>query len=323
MAERDYYEVLGTSRQATADDIKKAYRSLARKFHPDVNPGDKTAEAKFKEIQQAYDVLSNPEKRSLYDQVGHAAFQGYGSAGPRPQATEWGDQAGGGFESVNINLDDILSGNAHGGGFGGIFEELLGRSRGARSASSSRSRTQSEPSAHAKLTIPFLTAAVGGETSIQIEHEGGTRETLNVRIPPGIETGGKLRIKGRAGKAAGGKPRAPITIEVEVEPHPYFVREGRNLIVEAPVTIAEAVLGGKIEVPTLDGMKLLTVPPGSSSGRKLRLKGRGVPAWKDKPAGDLLVSLKIVVPKSIDETGRELIERFSKLYPENPRQGAW
>ena len=276
MPERDYYEVLGVARDATPEAIKKAYRALARKHHPDVNPGDKSAEAKFKELQQAYDVLADQEKRARYDRYGHAAFEGMAAAGPRASATEWASRYGEpGFDSVD--LSDLLGsfGGAHAGEQAGhsIFEDLMGRVRGGRSGRQRTGRTL-----EASLTIPFLTAVRGGETTIEIQRGTGKHESLVVKIPPGIDTGAKLRLKGQGEPGTKGTPAGDLTIIVDVQPHPYFKREGRNLQVEVPITVSEAILGAKIDVPALDGMKSLTIPPGSSSGLKLRLKGQGIPA---------------------------------------------
>lgn len=322
MAKRDYYEVLGVARDATPEAIKKAYRALARKYHPDMNPGDKTAAAHFNEVQQAYDVLSDKEKRARYDQYGHAAFDGMAAAGARPGGAQWtthfGDQD---FEGVD--LSDLFSNLGRGtraeSGAGGIFEDLLGRVRPGRTG---RQRAGGR-GLEANLSIPFLTAVRGGETTIQIDRGGAKPESLVVKIPPGIETGAKLRLKGQGERGPKGSSAGDLTITVHVEPHLYFTREGRNLSVEVPVTVAEAVLGAKIEVPTLSGMKALTIPAGSSSGLKLRLKGQGIPASLGKPEGDLYVVLKVVVPKKVDAESRQLIQQFAEKNPHNPRAGLW
>jgi curved DNA-binding protein len=338
MSDRDYYEVLGVARDASADEIKKAYRKLARTHHPDVNPGDKTAEARFKEAQQAYDILSNPEKRSLFDRYGTAAFEGVSAAGPRapgPGTADWTvNQGGPGF---NFDFGEFFgpggpgAGTVPGGGVGGgaedvhgggsLFEELIGRVRGGRGG-----RRPAGPRAghnlEASLTIPFLTAVRGGETTIEIERDG-RHETLVVKIPPGVETGAKLRLRGQGEVGEAGANRGDLTIVVDVTPHPYFHRDGRNLQVEVPITIAEAVLGAKVDVPTLDGLKSLTIPPGSSSGQKLRLRGQGVPASGAKPEGDLFLILKVVAPKAVDDTSRRLIREFDERNPLQPRASLW
>jgi curved DNA-binding protein len=326
MPQRDYYEILGVARDATPEAIKKAYRALARKYHPDVNPGDKTAESSFKEVQQAYDILSDKEKRDHYDRFGDSAFEGMAATGPRSGATDYSFRFGEpGFESVDFSQffgpmggrgAPTQEAEAHGGA--GIFEDLLGRMRTGRSG---RARIGREMEAH--LTIPFLTAVRGGETTIEIQRGEGKHESLVVKIPPGVDTGAKLRLKGRGEPGPKGAPAGDLTIHVTVEPHPYFQRDGRNLQVEVPITVGEAILGAKIDVPTVDGLKSLTVPAGSSSGQKLRLKGQGIPASGGKPAGDLFVILKIVVPKNLDESNRRLIEEFSQRNPYNPRAKLW
>jgi DnaJ-class molecular chaperone len=321
MAQRDYYEILGVARDAAPEAIKKAYRGLARKYHPDVNPGDKAAEARFKEVQQAYDVLSDQEKRSRYDRYGHAAFEGMAAAGARPGAGEWTVHYGEpGFET--IDLTDLFGAAGSEGrraaGGGGVFEDLLGRMRSSASARPRSSRT-----IEADLHIPFLTAVRGGETAVEIQRGSGKREKLVVKIPPGVDTGAKLRLKGQGEPGPRGVAAGDLTITVHVDPHPYFTREGQNLAVEVPITVSEAILGAKIDVPGLDGMKSLTIPPGSSSGQKLRLKGQGIPAAGSKNLGDLFVVLKIVVPKTTDAAGRRLIQEFAERNKYNPRAGLW
>ncbi len=327
MPERDYYDVLGVSRDATPEQIKKAYRGLARKYHPDVNPGNKDSERLFKEAQEAYDILSDPEKRAMYDQYGMAGFQGMGAAGPRSGASEWSArQAGPGYE--NFDFSEFFGPGGPGGATvggaeagGGIFEEILGRvrgGRGGRRAASARPGREIE----APLTIPFLTAVRGGETTITLDR-GGQHETLSVKIPPGTDTGSRLRLKGKGEPSPFGGQAGDLTIRIQVEPHPYFRRDGRDLAVDVPVTIGEAVLGAKIDVPTLDGKKTLTIPPGSTSGQKLRLRGQGIPAAGTKPAGDLFVVLKVAVPKSVDDESRRLIEQFEARNPMRPRDGLW
>ena len=331
MPDRDYYEVLGVARDATPDAIKKAYRTLARKHHPDVNPGDKSAEAKFKEAQTAYDVLSDAEKRALYDRYGAAGFEGFAAAGPRAGAAEWAARqagpGGAGFENFDFSqfFGPGVAGFQHPAEEaegGGIFEDLISRVRGGKGARRSAGPRPGR-SLEAHLTIPFLTAVRGGETSIEVQREDERRETLVVKIPPGIESGAKLRLRGQGEPGEKNAPRGDLTIHVAVDPHPYFNREGRNLTVEVPVTIAEAALGAKIDAPTLAGPRSLNVPPGTSSGQKLRLRGQGVPASGGKPDGDLFIILKVVVPKKIDDTSKQLIREFADRNPQDPRAGLW
>jgi DnaJ-class molecular chaperone len=299
---RDYYEVLGVPRDAAEADIKKAYRKLARQHHPDRNPGDKQAEARFKEVQEAYEVLSDEKKRKQYDRfgfVGPESAPGGAGAGP----FRWGGGEGpGGFEFGNIDLGDL--GNLFGqfgrmGGVGGdAAEAFAGRTRG-------RGRRARPPAAEAEVRIPFLQAALGGKVTLQVDgHE------LELTVPAGVEDGQKLRL---GGQGPGG---ADLIVRLRVEPHPYFRREGHNVVLEVPLTVAEAVLGARVDVPTLDGTHLtVKVPPGTSSGARLRLRGKGI------AGGDQLVEVKVVVPKEVDARGRELIEEFARLYPQNPRAG--
>jgi curved DNA-binding protein len=292
---RDYYDVLGLSKTASEDDIKKAYRKLARDHHPDRNPGDKQAEARFKEIQQAYDVLSDNKKREQYDRYGfvgpESGFPG-GEGGP----FRWG---GGGFEGMDAGqAEEILSQLF--GGAGGMGD-LFGR-RGRTGAGPRRRRAAEEPTT-AEVTIPFETAAAGGRVTLDV----GGRE-IEVKVPAGVEEGKTLRV---AGQGAGG---GDLLLRLRVAPHPYFRREGNDLILEVPLSLAEAVLGAKVDVPTLDGTRLtVTVRPGTSSGTRLRLRGKGI---KD---GDQYIQIKVVVPAPRDERSRELIEEFARLNPQSPR----
>jgi curved DNA-binding protein len=325
MPERDYYEVLGVARDATPEAIKKAYRVLARKHHPDVNPGDKTAEAKFKEVQQAYDVVSDADKRARYDRYGDAAFEGMAAAGPRTGASNFTfhfGEPGSGAENIDFSQ---FFGNMGGSAVdeeeagGGLFEDLLGRMRtGGRTGRARSGRPMEAP-----LSIPFLTAIRGGETTIELQRGGGRTETLVVKIPPGVETGSKLRLKGRGEPGGKGAPAGDLTIVITVEPHPYFRREGRDLLVDVPITVGEAILGARVDVPAPDGLKSLAIPAGTSSGQKLRLRGQGLPASGSKPAGDLFVVIKIVVPKGVDDESRQLIEEFSRRNSYQPRAGLW
>jgi DnaJ-class molecular chaperone len=325
MPDRDYYDVLGVSRDATADQIKKGYRKLARAHHPDVNPGNKESELKFKEAQQAYDVLSDSEKRALYDRYGEAGLSGAGAGpGPRAGASEWTARAAGpGFENVDFSSffgPGFQPGSPHGGATvdddqgGGIFEEILGRVRGGRGAR--RARPRPEPT-EAAVTIPFLTATQGGETPITLSGPDGRAESLVIKIPPGTETGSKLRLGGKG--ADGGD----LIIRVTVDAHPYFRREGRDLLIDVPLTVSEAALGTKVDIPTLGGTRTVPIPAGTSSGQRLRLRGQGVPASGTKPAGDLFVVAKIVLPKTIDPDSRMLIEQFAERNPMKPREGIW
>jgi DnaJ-class molecular chaperone len=293
---RDYYEVLGLAKDASEADIKKAYRKLARQHHPDRNPGDKAAEARFKEVQEAYDVLSDKTKRSQYDQFGFAGPNGAGG-GPGAGPFQW---HGSGFDTGSFQAEDLgeilrqfgMGGMGGAGGEEGPFGRRKGRSRRAQ-----------PQDAEAEAAIPFMTAAQGGKVTLSINGS-----EVEVKVPPGIEEGKKLRL---GGQGPGG---GDLFIKLHIEPHPYFQREGNNIILEAPLSLTEAVLGTKLDVPTLDGSHLtVKVPAGTSSGSRLRLRGKGI------NGGDQLIEIKIVVPKVEDSRSRELIEEFARLHPQNPR----
>ena len=301
----DFYATLGVPRGASEADIKKAYRKLARQYHPDRNPGDKQAEARFKEIQSAYDVLSDKTKREQYDRFGTTGGPG-GFPGGSPFGG--GDAGGGGGSPFgNINPEDLSDLFRQFGGMGGMGggvqldpEELFG----GRRPRGSRTRRPAQPrEVEAETTIPFETAANGGSIGLGIDdHE------LQVKVPAGVEEGQRLRL---AGQAPGG---GDLYVRLHVEPHPYFRREGKDIILEAPISAPEAMLGAKIDVPTLDGSRLtVKVPAGASSGARLRLRGRGA------AGGDQLIELKIVAPAATAGRGRELIEEFSRLHPMDPR----
>jgi curved DNA-binding protein len=288
---RDYYEVLGVPRNASEADIKKAHRKLARQYHPDRNPGDKQAEARFKEVQEAYDVLNDKAKREQYDRFG---FAGPGRGGQGPFRAEGGP---GGFEFQGINPEDLESILGAFGG-GGFTEGFGRRARG-------RARTARPPeSVEAEVAIPFLKAALGGTVSLNVDGRA-----IELRVPAGVEEGKKLRL---AGQGPGG---GDLLVRIKIEPHPYFRREGNNVILDVPISVTEAILGAKVDVPTLDGTHLtVTVPPGTSSGARLRLRGKGI------AGGDQFIEIKIVAPKTHDERSRELIEEFARLHPQNPRE---
>lgn len=295
MARKDYYEILGVSRTALGKEIKAAYRRLARKYHPDVNKGDKQAEEKFKEVAEAFAVLSDKEKRAKYDHGGHAAF-------------------GAGFDPfAGFDIHDFEFGQ---GDISSIFEIFGGRGRGrARAGGRSRIRPRRGADLKLELRVPFLQAVNGGTVEIGVPRGGAGAETMSVRLPAGLEDGGTLRLAGRGQAGIHGGPPGDAFLTVRVEPHPFFRREGRNLYVDVWIGLARAALGGKSDVPTLDGRATITIPAGTRSGQKLRLKGRGVPAGAKRPVGDLFAVIQIQPPAKLDERSKELLEEFEKLNP--------
>jgi curved DNA-binding protein len=297
MARKDYYEILGVSRTATDKEIKAAYRRLARKYHPDVNKGEKRAEEKFKEVAEAFAVLSDKEKRAKYDHGGHAAF-------------------GAGFDPfAGFDMRDFEFGQ---GDISSIFEifGFGGRGRGrARGGARPRIRPRRGGDLKLEMQVPFMQAVNGGTVEIGVPRGAGTPDTMKVRLPAGIEDGGTLRLAGRGQAGIHGGPPGDAFLTVRVEPHPLFRREGCDLYVDVWVGLARAALGGKSEVPTLDGRATITIPAGTRSGQKLRLKGRGVPAAGARSAGDLFAVIQIRPPAELSERSRELLEEFDRLNP--------
>jgi molecular chaperone DnaJ len=312
--DKDFYAVLGVSKDVSDADLKKTYRKLARTYHPDSNQGDTAAEAKFKEVSEAYAVLSDKEQREEYDQI-----RAMGS-GARFTA---GGQGAGGFEDVfsafgqgrgrqqtPADFEDIFSMfEQQGGRFGsGRFGQPSGGFRGYGGPSRGADVT-------ARTTVDFVTATKG--ETITLQGEDGA--PFKVKIPAGVSDGQKIRLRGRGRPSPDGGENGDIVVAVAVRPHPVFTREGLNLRVTVPVTFTEAALGATIEVPTLGGDPVkLRVAPGTPSGRVLRVKGRGVQSAKG--TGDLLAEVQVAVPSHLDEAAREALERFHELEPkENPR----
>jgi DnaJ-class molecular chaperone len=308
MSKRDYYETLGVPRGASAEEIRKAYKKLARTEHPDARPDDPGAQKRFAEITEAWEVLSNPEKKARYDQFGHG-FQGggnpfQGGGNPFQGGHPFQEFTGGG----SVDLEDLL-----GGMFGG------GRRGGGRGGG----RARRGEAARAEITVGFEVAAEGGEHGLTLQ-SGSQVEHITVKIPAGIEDGKTIRLAGQGNPGAGGGPAGDLLVTVHIAPHPWFRREGLNLVVDVPVTITEAALGGKIDVPTLsEGEFLLSIPPGTSSGRRLRLKGKGVRNARTGERGDLFAVVRVAIPAELGEESKMLLRRLAELHPENPRQGIW
>jgi molecular chaperone DnaJ len=361
----DYYEILGVSRSASLSEIKKSYRKLARKYHPDLNPGDKNAEARFKDISQAYEVLKDPEKRKQYDTFG---------------------RVGGNFrdfrKASNFNgFDFDTTGSSS---FGDIFETIFGSGFRSQAGRKARKKERGEDLMYA-MTLGFLDAVKGIETPIQIVRkemcttcsgkgiEAGSSETvcsacngaghiqqqtgfmkfatpctncggsgylpgppcrtcggdgrvekvtrIKVKIPAGVADNSKVRINGKGNVGKYGGPPGDLIITINVAPHPFYKRNDSNLEIVLPVTYAEAALGARVQVPTLDGTTLLKIPPAITSGQKLRLKGKGIANPKTRVRGDMVIEIKIVPPSTKDIEVRKLLQQIEEIAPYNPREG--
>ncbi|HVB59211.1 MAG TPA: molecular chaperone DnaJ [Candidatus Acidoferrales bacterium] len=373
---QDYYELLGVGRKAPAKELRAAYRKLARKYHPDLNPGDKSAEEKFKQIQEAYEVLSDAKKRQMYDQFG---FNVPGPGGAPSSGTGYGGAA---TEDIHFDFGGFdFGGGAAGGGasFRDIFSQVF---RGSQAAHATRDR---EPGGDLEYQIDIgfgeamhgtvkklsftrldvcnvchgsgvapgdekacptcggsgQVTQVSGKMRFQITCSrcGGTgklqtmcrncsgegrvprMETLDVRIPPGAHTGSRVRVAGRGNAGMHGGPPGDLYIIMNVEPHPFFERRGDDLYTLVPITVAEASLGAKVEVPTIDGRAQVRIPPGTNSGKRLRLREKGAPSARHPgKRGDQIVEVQVVVPKPEDERVRNLLRELSKIDPEDPRK---
>jgi DnaJ-class molecular chaperone len=306
MAE-DPYKTLGVKREASADEIRRAYRKLAKKHHPDLNPGNKAAEDRFKAIASAYDILSDPEKRGRFDRGEIDA-----SGQERPEQQFYRGYAEG-AEGRRYR------GASPGGGAGAEFPEDLGdilgeffRARGGREGESIRMRGRDQAY---QLTVDFLDA-VNGATRRLTMPDG---KELDVTIPPGVDDGQVLRLRGQGGPGAGGGPPGDALIEIRITPHKLFRREGNDIHIELPVTLQEAVLGARIAVPTPRGSVTMTIPKHSDTGTRLRLRGRGVAAHAGRPAGDEYVTLKVFIGKP-DEALEEFLREWKPKEPFDPRR---
>jgi molecular chaperone DnaJ len=369
---QDYYELLGVSRKAVQKEIRQAYRKLARKYHPDLNPGDKSSEEKFKQVQEAYDVLSDSKKRQMYDQFG---FDTPGTGG-MPSGPSAGD--------VHFDFGGFdFAGGAGQSGGGPSFRDLFSQFfRGGGAAAEAPSHAEPGSSLEYQIEISFWEAVRGTVKKLTISrldtctecrgtgavgqpqtctacggsgqvtqtsgkmrfnltctHCGGTgrtrnicrvcggegrvrrADTIEIRIPAGVQTGSRVRVPGRGNAGTAGEPPGDLYIITDVQPHPFFDRRGDDLYTTVPITVTEATLGAKIEVPTIDGRSLLRVPPGTNSGQKLRLREKGVPSVRTPgQRGDQYIELQVMVPKPVDERVRELLKELEKIAPEDPRK---
>ena len=296
---RDYYEVLGVDKNADDAAIKKAYRVLAKKYHPDMNPGDKEAEKKFKEASEAYAVLSDPEKRKQYDQFGHAAFDG-------------GAGGAGGFDFSGMDMGDIF------GSFGDIFGDFFG---GGRRSSSSNGPMKGA-NVRASVRITFEEAAFGCEKEIDLVLKDecktcrgtgyiASKKKIKVSIPDGIDNGQSVRIREKGEPGVNGGPRGDLLVEVVVSRHPILQRQGMDVYSTAPISFAQAALGGEVRITTIDGDVVYEVKPGTQTDTRIRLKGKGIPSLRNKAVrGDQYVTLVVQVPTGLNEAAKEALRQF-------------
>ena len=375
-AKQDYYELLGVPRKAGAKDIRAAFRKLARKYHPDLNPGDKSSEEKFKQLQEAYDVLSDSKKRQVYDQYGFYSDNipggGSGAGGGR-----------GGEPDVNFDFGGFDFGGSSGAAGGGSsFRDLFSQFfSGGRAGAAMEPEQEAGGDLEYQLEIDFWSAVRGAVKKLSITRmdtcetchgtgavgspqtcmacagtgtiqqaagkmrfnvpctrcggtgklrtlcktcngEGRVRRTepIEVRIPAGVSNGGRVRIPGKGNSGTMGAPAGDLYLRVVVKPHEFFERRGDDLYTKIPVTVSEATLGSKIEVPTIDGRALVRIPPGTNSGKTLRLKEKGVPSARNGARGDQYVEIQVVVPAPTDERVRNLMKELEKVAPEDPRK---
>jgi len=313
----DLYNLLGVSRTASASDIKQAYRKLASKLHPDKNPGNASAEARFKRVNTAFQVLGDKKRRALYDEFGDAALSESFDEERARMARQWGGQAGGsswgrGDSGVHgFSIEDLF-GRAEGGGgevgqgvgqgVGDFFADFFGGGGKRRGTRSSQGADLEQ-----SLSIDFVSAVRG--TTVKLVAPGDT-EPVHVRIPPGVQDGSKMRVKGKGAPSPVGGPSGDLHLEIHVEPHPHFRMEGNDLHVNLPITIAEAYQGAKVQVPTPHGLVTMKVVPGTQSGMSARLRGKGI-ARQGRSPGDLYVHFQVHVPTSQDSQVQDAIDALS------------
>ncbi|WP_161887765.1 DnaJ C-terminal domain-containing protein [Pontibacter russatus] len=302
---KDYYSILGVDKTASQADIKKAYRSLAKKYHPDKNKGDKTAEEKFKDISEAYEVLGDKEKRQQYDQLGAnwRQFQNAGAGGGQYQS-----QPGGGYYEGDFS--DMFGGGG-GGGFSDFFQQFFGGGGGAGFGQAGRGRSQPRKGQdyQAELEITLQEAYSGTSRLINLHNQ-----QLRITTKPGVADGQQLRIKGKGGQAAGGGTSGDLYINVRVQPDPRFERRGDDLYTNLPVDMYTAILGGQAHVNTMSGQLKLTIPAGTQPGKSLRLRGKGMPIYgKADQFGDLYVKIEVTLPTHLSTEERQLLEKLRDI----------
>ena len=313
MPERDLYQILGVSRDASADEIKRTYRKLAKRYHPDVNPGNKAAEEKFKEATAASEVLSDPKRRKLYDEFGADSLRTGFDEKRAEEVRRWRRQGAppgsapfdfGDFEQVNVgDLGAFDCGSIFGDLFGG------GRGRGRRAGPTQGARAEAE------IAIDLRDAVLGGERDLRLD-----RRTLRVRIPAGVTDGSQIRLAGQGGPGANGGPAGDLYLTVRLREHAHLRREERDLYLDLPVTVPEAATGAEVQLPTFEGPVRLRVPAGAQSGMKLRLRGKGLPDLKGGPRGDLYAVVQVVLPPD-SAALHKAVKPLAELYRGDPRAG--
>ena len=311
----DYYAVLDVPKGASADELRKAYKKLSRENHPDSKPNDAAASEKFKQVQEAWDVLGDAQKRQQYDQFGSV----FGPNGPQFQQGPRRGRAGPvDFQEMfggNVDLSDLLGG-MFGGGGGATQSPFGGQAKRP-------GRAMPGANIETEIEIPFVVAVEGGTHELQLDNAGKV-ERLSVKIPAGVSSGSVIRLAGQGQPGRGSGPRGDLLVTIKVAPHPYFRRDGSDLLIDVPITVSEAALGTKVEIPTLaEGPMVVTVPAGTSSGAKLRLRGKGVLEPKNRARGDLYVVVKLVLPPQLDAETRSLFEQIAAAAPCNPRANLW
>ena len=386
-AKQDYYEVLGLARGASEDDVRKAYRKQARKYHPDLNPGDKVAEERFHGLQEAYEILGDEKKRKMYDQHGFYSESGFpgggpGPGGPRPGAPPHMDF--GGFDFDDLNAQQGAGPSQGGPGrFGDIFGQFFGRAAGNQARS--QARPEKGTDLEYALNVDFWRSIKGTTAKLSIQHQEGcavcegsgssggnrmvcpqcngsgnvtqqagamrfnlscpkcngsgqlrnscpacvgegrtvTTESVEVRLPAGVQSGDRLRVGAKGNAGSFGAPAGDLFITVRVEEHPFFRRDGDDIQITVPITVWEAGLGTKIEVPTLDGRSVLKIPQGTQNHQKFRLRDKGVSNSRKSTRGDQIVEVEVQAPKAQDERTREILRELAQLHTEDPRAAIW
>ncbi len=313
MPERDLYDVLGVPRDSSPEDIKKQYRRLAKKYHPDVNPGDARAEERFKEVTAAFEVLSDPKRRKLYDEFGPDSLRAGFDEKKAEAYRQWKRQGASPEGGFPFDLGDFVHVDLGGGfgtfDFGSIFGDLFGRAPGRRPGPAPG------PRAEATVEVELREAVLGGERDLRLDGR-----TLRVKIPPGVTDGSQIRLAGQGGPGTGGGPAGDLYLRVRLREHPFLRREGKDLTLDLPVTVPEAVAGAEVKLPTFEGPVQLRVPPGTQAGVKLRLRGKGLPDLHGGERGDLYAVVKIVLPESSDPL-RQAVKPLEPLYKGDPRAG--